>query len=114
MACQCELAPSAESVAIDRGDHRLSEILDPVEHRLPSLRKLPPAPAVQAAQFPDVGPRDERFLPRTGEYDDIHRRVVLEGGKALAELGFRLSVEGVQFLRAVHRDRRYPTGHVCE
>ena len=68
-----ELAAAAERVAVDRGDDRLAQVLDEIEHVLAGERVLAARDRRLHRQLVDVGAGDERLLARAGEDDDAHR-----------------------------------------
>ncbi len=96
-----ELAPAAERVAVDRGDHRLAEVLDQVEDVLPGQRVFAAGRRGQHGELVDVGAGDERLVAGSGHDDRPHAIVLLEFEHGAAQLVERLGVEGVQNPRPV-------------
>ena len=78
------LAAAAERKAVDTGDHRLSQVLDEVEHRLSPVGVLLAGNGIVFGEFADVGARDECLLARAGEDADANSRIALDVGKRSA------------------------------
>jgi hypothetical protein len=94
--------------AVDGGDRRKGQVLDPVEEDLASPRVLPAVQRRQPDQLADIGPGDECFLSRAGDDQAPKVRLALR----LREAGFEHLQDGgvqrVQFLGAIHRQRADP------
>ena len=101
-----ELAPAAERIAVDRGNGRLAQMLDQVEHLLAADRSLTPARRRLPGQLVDVCPGDERLLPRPGDDHHTHGVIVSKRGKRLVQLVEGLRAHGIQDARTIERHAR--------
>src|SRR5205809_2997024 len=98
------LATAAERKAIDRGDHRLAEILDQVENRLAERARLFCLDRRDTGQLVDVGSGDERLVAGPCEDDAAHGCVIPRVRKGRSEVLPGPPVQGVEHLRAIQRD----------
>jgi len=106
VAGERQLAAATESVAVDRGDHRLAALLEQVHHRLPEARDVLGRAGRERSQFIDVGAGDERLLALPGEDQRPLGGVGRERAHRVGDLGQRLAVDGVHDLRPVHEQHR--------
>ncbi len=59
-----DLASAAQRKSIDAGNHRLAQILDQIQHRLPAMRVLLAGDGIVLGQFADVRAGNERLFAR--------------------------------------------------
>ncbi len=76
MARHRQFAAAAEGKAVDRGDHRLAQLLDFAEHTRSRACKLLAAAGIEGGKLGDVGPGNERLAAGAGE-DHAADRVVV-------------------------------------
>src|SRR6266403_1762005 len=98
------LATAAERKAIDRGDHRLAEILDQVENRLAERARLFCFDRRDTGQLVDVGSGDERLVAGPCEDDAAHGGVIPRVLERRSEVLPGPPVQGVEHLRTIQRD----------
>jgi hypothetical protein len=102
-ASHCRLAASAQRKAIDRRDHRLTEIFDVVQHALPEPAGLLRLIGIDMREFTDVGTGDESLVARAGEDHALHRRVSLCLLEGSLQISPRRRVERVEYLGPIDR-----------
>src|SRR5437870_2946547 len=98
------LATAAERKAIDRGDHRLADILDQVENRLAERARLFSFDRRDTGQLVDVGSGDERLVAGPCKDDAAHGGVIPRVLEGRSEVLPGPPVQGVEHLRAIQRD----------
>ena len=84
-----QLATAAQRIAVDRGDHRLRQLVEPLEDTVAEPGEVRRGILIlQSVQLRDVGARHERLRPRTGHDNDANRLVAgdvvngaIEGGQ---------------------------------
>jgi hypothetical protein len=99
-----QLAPPAQRVAIDGGDHGLAQGLEEVEHVLTPLgRHLGPERGL-LGQLGDIGAGDEGLFARAGDDHGAHAVVVPNLQHGAPQLVHRGRVQGVETLGAIDGD----------
>src|SRR4030095_8379029 len=84
VATHRDLAAAPESVAVDRGHHRLREALDPAHHAVAEANERAPVRALESGA--EIGPRAEDLVARSGDDHAADRVVVLEIGEGRVQL----------------------------
>ena len=99
-----QLAPAPEGKAVDGCDDRLAASLQAAEHLLACRRSRLAFHRGLGGQLGDVGAGYKCLLPRPGEDHSPHRRVGLDPGDRISQLGDDRAVEGVELVGSIDRD----------
>ena len=98
-----QLASAAQRKTVDRGDHRLGQILQLEEHISSADAEFLSVTGGKALHFPDVGPR-HKGAARTGEDDHIDLILSLHSFQNGVQIREDLTVEGIERIGPVDGD----------
>src|SRR5215469_254187 len=101
-AGHCRLAAAAQCKAVDCRDHRLSEILDEIEHLLPVAAGPLGVDRTRMRELADVGAGNECLVARAGENDAAHGSVIPCILERSSQILPRRRVQGVEHLGPVN------------
>ncbi len=106
MARHRQLAATAQSETVHRGDNRLAQPLDTAKDGLSIHRAGLAIERPLAGEVTDVGSRDERLGARSGEDHPAHCPVRLDRLECLSQLGDDRVVQCIELVGAVDGDER--------
>jgi hypothetical protein len=93
---QGDLEPPADAVTVQRGNHELRRLLEPV-HRLVGVQAEAVFPlGLGLREHRDVRPGAEELLARATDDDDVHGRVHARGKDRIVDLAHHLVRVGVR------------------